>query len=305
LSPFAPSSTFFTASPHWHWLIIGYFFLGGLAGGCYFLAVLIDFLGRSAGRPVARLGYYVAFVAVAISGFLLTVDLGRPERFWHMLIQSHTLRPMLKPYSPMSTGAWALLAFGAFAALSSLASLAESGRLRWLWLARLRPPTPLGSLVAVAGGLLGFFLAGYTGVLLTVTNRPIWSDTALLGVNFLISAASTSAALLILLGRRYGAPVLGALERFDMLVLALEPIAIVALVISLGPVARVWLSIWGLLLLVVVVLGILVPLTLQWRTASVMDRGAQVAAVLVLLGGLAFRAVIVLSSDAARMVWSA
>ena len=54
-----PSSTFFTASPHWNWLIIVYFFVGGLAGGCYFLAVLIDFFDRATDRPLARLGYYV------------------------------------------------------------------------------------------------------------------------------------------------------------------------------------------------------------------------------------------------------
>src|SRR5256885_10155419 len=45
----------------------------------------------------------------------------------------------------------------------------------------------LGVLVAVLGGLLGFFVAGYTGVLLSVTNRPIWGDTTLLGLVFLIS----------------------------------------------------------------------------------------------------------------------
>ena len=29
-------STFFTASPQWRWLIVAYFFLGGLAAGSYF-----------------------------------------------------------------------------------------------------------------------------------------------------------------------------------------------------------------------------------------------------------------------------
>src|SRR5207253_8092479 len=56
-----------------------------------------------------------------------------------------------------------------------------------------------------------------TGVLLAVTNRPIWADTTLLGLTFLISAASTSAALLILLGCWGGASdaSMDALERFD------------------------------------------------------------------------------------------
>ena len=49
------------------------------------------------------------------------------------------------------------------------------------------------------GGIFGFYVAGYTGVLLAVTNRPIWSDTPLLGLLFVVSAASISAALMILL----------------------------------------------------------------------------------------------------------
>ena len=48
-------STFFTEAPHWRWLIVLYFFLGGIAGGCYFLAALIDLFGRMTDRPLARL----------------------------------------------------------------------------------------------------------------------------------------------------------------------------------------------------------------------------------------------------------
>ena len=299
-----PSSTFFTASPHWNWLIISYFFVGGLAGGCYFLAVLIDFFGRASDRPLARLGYYVAFPAVVLSGLLLTVDLYRPERFWHMLIQSHTFRPMLKLYSPMSLGSWALLAFGGFAMLSFLASLAEEGRLHQPWLVRFRPPGLLGGLLAVMGGVFALFVAAYTGVLLAVTNRPIWSDTPLLGLNFVLSAASTSAALLILLAyRHYRTPGLAALERFDRMVLILEPIALIALIVSLGSVARVWLSVWGVALLIgVVVVGILLPLVLLWRATDPTMPSTATAALLVLIGGFVFRAVIVLSSSTIRAI---
>jgi protein NrfD len=300
-----PPSTFFTASPHWNWLIISYFFVGGLAGGCYFLAVLIDFFGRASDRPLARLGYYVAFPAAVISGLLLIVDLHRPDRFWHMVIQSHTFRPMLKLYSPMSLGSWALLAFGGFAMLSFLASLAEDGRLPGrAWLLRFRPPGLLGGLLAVVGGLCALFVAGYTGVLLAVTNRPIWSDTPLLGLNFVLSAASTSAALLILLAyRRYRTPGQSALERFDRMVLLLEPIALVALVVSLGSVARVWLSVWGVALVVgVIVVGILLPLALLWRATDPTMGSTATAALLVLIGGFVFRVVIVLSSNTVSVI---
>ncbi|TMG11495.1 MAG: polysulfide reductase, partial [Chloroflexi bacterium] len=192
------SSTFFTEPPHWRWLIILYFFFGGLAGGCYFVAAMLDLMGRPSDRPLARLGYLLAFPTVVVCGILLIADLGRPERFWHMMLQSATWRPMLKTYSPMSLGAWGLLVFGGFAFLSFLGALADGGRRRPL--AVLRPPGLIGSVIAVLGGLAGFFLVSYTGVLLAVTNRPIWSDTTLLGAVFLVSSASTSIALLLLLG---------------------------------------------------------------------------------------------------------
>src|SRR5947208_14259159 len=244
------SSTFFTAAPHWRWLIVAYFFLGGLAGGSYFLATMMDLFGKREDRLLVRLAYLIAFPAVCVCGLLLTVDLGRPERFWHMLVQAQTFRPMIKAYSPMSIGSWALLLFSGCAFLSFVAVLAERGWLPWPPLLRLNPPALLGRLVTAVGALLGLYLAGYTGVLLAVKNRPIWADTTLLGLTFLISAASTSAALLILLGA-FGAGSrdgIRALERLDASVLVLEGLAIAALVASLGRVAMVWLNGWGLLL---------------------------------------------------------
>ena len=155
-------STFFTEPPHWRWLIILYFFFGGLAGGCYFVASMLDLMGRPSDRPLARLGYLLAFPTVVVCGILLIADLGRPERFWHMMLQSATWRPMLKTYSPMSLGAWGLLVFGGFAFLSFLGALADSGRRRGF--AFLSPPAPIGVIVSVLGGLAGFFLVSYTGV---------------------------------------------------------------------------------------------------------------------------------------------
>src|SRR6266566_2348860 len=290
------SSTFFTASPHWRWLIVAYFFLGGLAGGSYFLATLLDLFGKGRDRRLVHLGYLIAFPLVCVCGLVLTVDLGRPERFWHMLVQSETFRPILKTYSPMSTGAWALLLFGGCAFLSFAAVLAERGWLGWPLLRQLSSPAFMGRLVTVIGTLLGFYVAGYTGVLLAVTNRPIWADTTLLGLTFLISAASTSAALLILVARWSGGSPTGirAVERVDASMLVLETLAIAWLIASLGPVARVWLNGWGLLLAVMVLGGIALPLYMRLRAPG--PRRA-IGPVLVLLGGLILRAVIIFSSD--------
>ncbi len=145
------------------------------------------------------------------------------------------------------------------------------------------------------GGLLGFFVAGYTGVLLAVTNRPIWSDTPLLGMLFVVSAASISASLMLLLAERSGwkMPGVRALYRMDAWVVALEFIVLIALMISLGPVFRAWLDAWGVLLFVgVILIGMLVPLALYWRNLN-----ATAAAVLVLIGGFILRLVIVFSAQ--------
>jgi formate-dependent nitrite reductase membrane component NrfD len=160
----------------------------------------------------------------------------------------------------------------------------------------------------VVGVLFGLYIAGYTGVLLAVTNRPIWSDTPLLGMLFIVSAASTSAALLILLGQRYRttvfphgpehAPGLAALHRFDDWVIALELIVLAVLVLSLGPVLQAWLNTWGLLLLVVVVFGLIVPLVLSWRAGRGAHLHVAAAPILVLIGGLLVRAVIIFSAQA-------
>ena len=303
-----PSSTWFTTAPHWQWYIVFYFFIGGLAGGCYFLAAVIDLLGRRVDRPIARLGYYVAFPAVLLSGLLLTLDLSRPLRFWHMMIERNTFEPSFKYWSPMSIGSWALMVFGAFTFVSFLAALADDDRVRspllrrfqWPALRGLRAPSVAGKIVAVLGGIAGFYIAGYTGILLAVTNRPIWSDTPLLGMLFVASAASTSAALLVLLAQRakWQLPGLADLRRFDDSMIVLELLVLAAVLVSLGPVLQAWLNAWGVLLVLgVVVVGLIVPLALSLRARSAGTLHVATPAVLVLIGGFLLRIVIVLSSE--------
>jgi formate-dependent nitrite reductase membrane component NrfD len=296
------SDTFFTASPDWGWYIILYFFVGGIAGGCFFLSALLRVLGKPEDLPAARLGAYVAFAGAALSGILLTLDLRRPERFWHMLLQSHTGAPMLKPWSPMSVGAWGLLLFSGFAFLATVQGMVEEGRLRWSGL-RLLPRKGPSFVIHVPGSAFGFFLAGYTGVLLAVSNRPMWADSQLLGLLFLVSAGSTAAATLILLGRRLGRghPALFEwLSRFDGRVLLFELVVLGAFLVSLGSVIRVLLNGWGLLLGIGTVgLGIALPLWLERRDRPARGDGRQVgtAAALVLFGGFILRVVVILASE--------
>ena len=301
--------TFFTASPHWTWWIILYFFVGGIAGSAFFLAALLHLFGRPADRPLVRLGYYVAFVGAIISGFLLTVDLPRPLRFWHMVIQNHTGEPMFKPWVPMSVGVWGLLFFGLFSFLATLAALSEEReqpRLLHSPPVRLLRRRGASTVIAVVGSVFGLFIAGYTGVLLAVTNRPIWADSTLLGLLFLVSGASTGAAALRLLAtwRRTGHPAsIGWLAWFDRNVLVLELLVLIVFLVSLGSVARVFLSWWGALLVVGVVgAGILIPLLLERGHRVHAPRQLVRSASLVLLGGLLLRVVVLLASNEIHVI---
>jgi protein NrfD len=304
----APSSTWFTTGPHWGWYITLYFFIGGLAGGSYFFSALTDFMGRREDRSLAHIGYYIAFPCVALSGLLLSIDLGKPLRFWHMMIESNTYWPMFKYWSPMSTGSWALVAFGFFSFIAFLGALFEDGMISWPLLRDVRPPTMLGNVLTVLGGISGLYVAGYTGVLLAVTNRPIWSDTPLLGMLFVTSAGSTSAALMILLAHRYRrvTPALASLHRMDDWVIVLELLVLIAVMVSLGPVLRAWLNGWGVLLAVAIALGMIAPLVLSWRARRTFAAGGPLALrpvnvmtapILVLIGGLLLRIVIIFSSE--------
>src|SRR5206468_5079512 len=157
----------------------------------------------------------------------------------------------------------------ACAALSMIGAWSEEGRVRAPGAQFLQNGTWLAKLIAGLGGLFGFFVAGYTGVLLSVTNRPIWADSPWLGALFLASGASSGAAVLVLLGARRGmaAASLGRLAAFDARALVVELLLLIVFLASLGRVAQVWLSGWGVVLLLGVVLaGVVAPLLIHARS---------------------------------------
>lgn len=295
-----PSSTWFTASPHWHWLIVVHFVLGALAGGTYFLSAMIDLTGRENDRRLARLGYFITLPVLLVIGVVLIVDLARPDRFWHLLIANHTLRPMFKHWVPMSIGSWAIALFGFFALLSFVAAFAEHRRAHWRFARRLRPPGLVGMLVAVPGALCALIVTGYTGVMLSVLNRPVWSDTPLFGLLFIVSAVTMAAALLELGARvlRWHSPAVAALRRIWVWLLVVQVVVLIALFVSLGPAVRGWLNVWGVVLAVGIVVGIVLPLIAARRGPRAGAGSLPLAAALVLAGGFIVRTAIVFVPEA-------
>jgi formate-dependent nitrite reductase membrane component NrfD len=306
----------FAGSPEWTWYILFYFFLAGLAGGSYFLATLLRYWGSPADEPVARLGFYVAFPAVLICPLLLTLDLAKPLRFWHMLVNTTPGDAGLnfKAGSPMSVGVWALTVFSVFVVVSFVDALVRDGRTRLAPARRLAAllEGTVGRVWHVAGAVVGLFIAGYTGVLLAVSNQPVWSDSWALGGLFLASGLTGSAALLLLLThyrRDTADSSRGILELDGRLFGALEVLLLVAFVLTLiqdGVLDEAFGMPWTLLWLVAVagmlpaVGGLLIG---RSRTPGRMVAAARVpvwvaAPTLVLVGVLALRAAVIFSAQA-------
>jgi formate-dependent nitrite reductase membrane component NrfD len=306
----------FANAPHWGWYVVLYFFLGGLSGGCYFIASLLALLGDPRDRPAIRLGYLIAFPLVVVCGILLIIDLGMPLRFWHMLIQSERVPlPMFKWWSPMSVGSWVLMAFSFFAFVSFVGALVESGRIRHptlvRWDARAREaPRPIAVLWGVLGAFFGFFLAGYTGVLITGSGEAVWHNAQLIGALFLTSAASTSYALLLLLLLRRGMthehPTFVKLVRADRWVIGLEILILAVMLIGLGGLARPFITggFGAVFWIGVVIIGLVAPLVLHQRARRPADahRSLRLASTCILVGGLLLRFVIVMSPQWPRVM---
>ena len=128
-----------------------YLFLGGASGTSAVLAALADVSGRPALTKVARL--VAGGGSIASVGFLVH-DLGRPERFLHML-------RVIKPTSALSVGTYILSPFSAAAGATAAVELLG-------WFPRLK------RFGGVVSAIFGGPMATYTAVLLANTAVPSW-----------------------------------------------------------------------------------------------------------------------------------
>jgi formate-dependent nitrite reductase membrane component NrfD len=156
--------------PTWTWEIPVYFFTGGLGGASSVLGMSAKLFGN---EKLSRAALYIGAVADAVSAPLLISDLGRPERFHHML-------RVFKVTSPMNVGAWILTVAGG---ASNTAAILEL-------LGVLKPVKLLAELVA---SLSGPPLATYTGVLVADTAVPVWHE-ARQQLPWLFGASATASA---------------------------------------------------------------------------------------------------------------
>jgi DMSO reductase anchor subunit len=158
--------------PVWTWEVPIYFYFGGLAGASAGVARLAETRGEAV---LARRASTLALVGALASPPLLISDLGRPDRFLHML-------RMFKITSPMSVGSWILAGFSSATGLGWL-DHATHGRV------------PGGRPARSAAAVLGLPLASYTAVLIANTAVPVWHESRrILPFVFVAGAAASAGA---------------------------------------------------------------------------------------------------------------
>jgi hypothetical protein len=165
-------------APVWKPLdIAGYLFLGGLAGASSALAAG----AQATGRPgLARTSKVGALGAGAVSLVALVHDLGRPERFLHML-------RVFKVTSPMSVGSWLLAGYVPLAGVAAASAVTE------------RVPR-IGAAATGGAAALGPLVASYTAALIADTAVPAWHDAHREMPYVFVSSAATAAGGLGLVG---------------------------------------------------------------------------------------------------------
>jgi formate-dependent nitrite reductase membrane component NrfD len=285
---------------HWKWLIVFYFFLGGIAGGAQVIGGVAAARNRDENRSIVRAARYVSFLAFLPCPALLIVDLGRLERFLHML-------RIVKFRSPMSIGSWTLTLFGAAAT-----GVAGSQAVADFPAAVPRSIRNLAASVsgptAVAGAALGALLSSYTGALLAATAVPLWAKRhLLLGPIFVSSAMGTAAAaidLALACARDRDQAADDRVGLLEGICSASEIGLLAAWVAALGPIRKPLAArpIAPVFRHLVVGAGLTAPLairSLQPLAPAPIRRPLElVAALLTLAGGLALRYVVIVAGAA-------
>jgi formate-dependent nitrite reductase membrane component NrfD len=160
-------------------LVVGHF-LVGVAGGAWVYGQVLGY------TPCLM----TAFVLAAAGGFAHLVNLGRPERFWRMMVRVRT--------SWVARGFWGLSLF-LVGCLLCLPPLLEPA---WPWSS--------GSLLSGAGEALAWVgavvMIGYMGFAYMVSKGiPFW-NSSLHPILYMIYAARGGAGAMLVLGVFFGLP---------------------------------------------------------------------------------------------------
>ncbi len=150
----------------WGWEVSAYILTKAIAAGAFLIPVLGDYVGFVP-PPVKQFGVIIAFIFLAVTGVLLIMDLGRPDRFLNVL-----LRPQWRSW--LSRGAYIITAYGGILTLWLIASFAGfEGVLKYI--------EPFGIVFALLSAVYTAFLFAQA------KGRDFW-QSPMLGLHMIIHA---------------------------------------------------------------------------------------------------------------------
>ena len=167
--------------------IVWYLVLAGAGSGALAVASVGEFRRSSAEGPVAgpaplgRAGFVVAPPLVALAGFVLMLDLGRPERIWGVV---------LHPFHSVAS-------IGAFSLTVTFVLAAATVVCLFVW----KRPGAAGVRALLVGNIaFALVTMTYSGLLLsTLRAVPFW-DTPLIPLLFVVSSLSSGVASIMVAG---------------------------------------------------------------------------------------------------------
>jgi molybdopterin-containing oxidoreductase family membrane subunit len=173
----------------WGFYISNFAFLVGIAAAAVLLVIPAYLFHRADVKAVVLLGEGLAVAAVLCAMLFVTVDLGHPERVWHMF-------PLVGRFNwPMSLLAWDIVVLSGYLVLN----LALPAYVHYCHYCNREPVLKRYFPVVVVAMFWAVSIHTVTAFLFSANaGRPFW-HTALLGPRFIASAFVSGPALIILL----------------------------------------------------------------------------------------------------------
>ncbi|MHC4462924.1 MAG: NrfD/PsrC family molybdoenzyme membrane anchor subunit [Planctomycetota bacterium] len=266
------------------WMIVTYFFFGGLSAGAYMFSVVANYWKQEF-KSLAKRSAVLSLVALAIGLFILLDDLGQPSRAWRLFAA-------FNPRSMLSWGVWFLNIFGLMNLIYTVLLFKDK--------------EVVAKKFACLGLPFAVLTATYTAMLLAqAPGRTLW-HSALMPVLFLNGAIISGFAVVMLFSvNKENTELLSKLGRFVAWLIILEVGMVISEIIILlnggtesVAVAEFLLSgrFGWLFLGLEIALGAVVPVIILLR-ARINALSQIVASLLILIGIFAMRYVIVVGGQ--------
>lgn len=279
----------------WEYQIWLEMWLGGMAGGAFLTAFLYELFSGQQNKQLLRPATFIGIPLVIVALILALLDLGMPERFWHMMV-------VISPLSPIWIGAILLSTFVGISIVMAILFIVTNRR------GESKGIQGLINLLGWVNAIVAAVLIAYSGVMLAASNVPLWASTPLMPPLFVASAVATGVAILIFSALIYRgawqvpADTLQRLANSLPVVVIIQLLLLGGLVAMAGSSSSVLTSGAMLIPFIADVLVLILGVVLIFMARSKLDQGAMRSAailgsLLIIVGGLLMRAVIIIGGQ--------